>query len=85
MCLKTVKKNRKFIFYDIDSDSRKKILHKVALALGKNEEIIFAVVYGGFLGSKVFRDIDIAIFTGYKVPYEDIWSYTESLAKNLKV
>jgi len=84
MCLRTVEEKKKFTFYNISFNSRKKILDKIALMLEKEKEIIFAVIYGGFIDSKIFRDIDIAVFTGYKVPYEGMWSYTGSLAKRLE-
>ena len=45
----------------------------------EKKEIWLATVYGGFIQSKVFRDIDIGIYTGYKVSWRDSWLYADDL------
>ncbi len=45
---------------------------------------MFATIYGGFLSSPLFRDIDIGVFTGYKIGPKHVEEYTEDLGKVLK-
>ena len=56
----------------------------LAEALSKRREVLLAVIYGGFVKSEVFRDIDITIFTGYSIPYNKVESYEEELSRNLE-
>ncbi len=48
-----------------------------------NRRILLAVIHGGFLRSGTFRDIDLAIFTGYSVPYEKEVEFCEELSLKL--
>jgi len=43
-----------------------------------------ATIFGGFLKAELFRDIDIAIFTGYKISYNKVEAYEEELSKKLE-
>ena len=43
-----------------------------------------AVVYGGFVKNKFFRDIDLALFTGYKIPYNKAFEYEDLLREELE-
>ncbi len=43
-----------------------------------------AVVYGGFLHSEVFRDVDLAVFTGYSVPPSEEVEFCEALSKRIE-
>jgi len=52
--------------------------------LSRRNEILLAVIFGGFVESKIFRDIDIAVFTGYKIPYDKVELYEEELSKLLE-
>ena len=45
---------------------------------------MLAVVYGGFLTSEIFRDIDIAVFLGYKVSFEMVDEYVDLLKDEIK-
>ena len=56
---------------------------KLREALGERREILLAVLHGGFASSKVFRDVDIAVYTGYRVKYEDEPLYTLELSEEL--
>lgn len=43
-----------------------------------------AVLYGSFLKHQVFRDIDIAIYTGYAVKPDHAEAYQEQLSQQLE-
>jgi len=51
-------------YFDIPIKDREKIIKKIQKVLLKEESIVFAFVYGSFLGAVSFRDIDIAVYTG---------------------
>ena len=46
----------------LGQNDRKKIFNKINLALKKDERIFFAYVFGSFVESAHFRDIDIGIY-----------------------
>ncbi|HDI86539.1 MAG TPA: hypothetical protein ENF83_03950 [Candidatus Korarchaeota archaeon] len=50
----------------------------------REDRIILAVVYGGFLRSEVFRDVDLAVFTGYSVPPSEEVEFCEALGRRLE-
>ncbi len=41
------------------------------------------MVFGGFITSELFRDIDVAIFTGFSIPLEKEMEYCEELSEAL--
>ncbi|ADM28121.1 conserved hypothetical protein [Ignisphaera aggregans DSM 17230] len=47
---------------EMSFDEREKIIEFIRQILEKEEYIELAVIHGGFLASKVFRDIDIAVY-----------------------
>jgi len=73
------KKPKKMSFED-----RKKLLAIVKNILKKEDPIGIAVVYGGFLKSKVFRDIDIALYMGQRSNYDSELIYIEGLRDKLE-
>ena len=65
-------------------DVRKDIIAKISNLLRDEKEIIIAVVHGGFISSKIFRDIDIAVYLGHKLPFIDAISYIDKLKDALE-
>jgi len=53
----------------------------IASEISRHREILLALVYGGFTRHKLFRDIDIAVYTAGKISYHDepYYIYTLSL------
>jgi len=49
-------------FFSLPSKKRKEIIKKIKEILQNKEEILFAYIYGSFLGDPVFRDIDVGIY-----------------------
>ncbi len=45
------------------------ILEALRGALARREEVALAVVHGGFVESRVFRDIGVAVFTAVGCPW----------------
>lgn len=45
---------------------------------------MLATIYGSFLSSKPFRDVDIAIFTGYSISFIDVGSYEEEISLSIE-
>ena len=47
-------------------------------------EVVAATVFGSFLGAGAFRDVDVAVFSGYRVPYDEVETYKEELSRALE-
>lgn len=60
------------------------MLGEIRKELVKEDRIILAVVYGGFLRSEVFRDVDLAVFTGYSVSPSEEVEFCETLSRRLE-
>jgi len=60
------------------------VLREIQRELAKEEQILLAVVYGGFLHSEVFRDVDLALFTGYSVPLSEEMEFCETLGRRIE-
>lgn len=56
-------------------NERAKIMNKLSSLLAERKEVLLAIVYGGFINSELFRDIDVAIYTGYHVRREHVYQY----------
>ena len=56
---------------------------KIFEALRSKEEISVAVLYGSFISSDVFRDVDIGIIVSVEIPYEDLPVYEDVLSEEL--
>ena len=67
------------VTHKIPFEERERILEKVKGLLLQKEEILLATVYGGFIESQVFRDIDVAIYTGYRISWRDSLLYADDL------
>ncbi|MEM4445159.1 MAG: hypothetical protein QXJ21_07425 [Thermofilum sp.] len=47
-------------------------------------EVLLAVVHGGFASSNIFRDVDVAVYTGYAVSYDSEPVYVDELRESLE-
>ncbi len=84
MSLRTLEDKRRFEYHRLSPQEKDVVLKSLAEALSKRKEVLLAVVFGGFVRSEVFRDIDIAIFTGYSIPYDKVELYEEELSRSLE-
>ncbi len=84
MSLRILEDKRKFTYYRLKDEEKNKIIKTLSNILRKRKEILLAVVFGSFVRSEVFRDIDVAVFTGYKIPYNEVEVYEENLAKDIE-
>ena len=62
-----------------------RIERKIKNILGRESQIIFAYLYGSFLGSRNFRDIDIAIYLKNKISFRFIADLELKLSKVLNL
>jgi len=82
--LRILEDKRKFKFYRLDSEEKDRIVRILIEALKERGEVLLAMVFGGFVKSGIFRDIDVAIFTGYSIPYGRVEEYEEELSRSLE-
>jgi len=68
----------------IPRDVREKILRIIAERLGARGEVEFVVVFGGFIESEVFRDIDIALYTSHIVDIDEAPTYVDAIREELE-
>lgn len=64
-------------------EERRRVLDAIRGYLTERSEVLLAVVYGGFVGREVFRDVDVAVFTGGRVDYDDEPYYVYTLSDEL--
>ncbi len=76
-----LEERERFRFYKLSLEEKLKILEKIREELEKHEEIKLAIVYGSFLKSYPFRDIDIAV---YVVTDRDLLDYKFELEEKLE-
>jgi predicted nucleotidyltransferase len=67
----------------IPRDVREKILRIIAERLGARGEVEL-VVFGGFIESEVFRDIDIALYTSHIVDIDEAPTYVDAIREELE-
>ena len=84
MSLRILEDKRRFEFHRLSPGERDRVVKALAKALSGREEIVLAVVFGGFVKSEVFRDIDVAVFTRYTIPYDRVEVFEEELSKYLE-
>jgi len=66
------------------SGKKKKIAKQIQDVLMSRDEIVFAYIYGSFVSSRKFRDIDIAVFVDpKKVKSKDMLDYELELGSEL--
>ncbi|OYT25410.1 MAG: DNA polymerase subunit beta [Thermoprotei archaeon ex4572_64] len=84
MYLRILEDRRKFRFYRMSSEEKNKVVKLLMEVLSGRGEILVAVLFGGFVNYEVFRDVDIAVFTGFTVPYNQVEVYEEELSRSLE-
>ncbi|BES82389.1 nucleotidyltransferase domain-containing protein [Pyrodictium abyssi] len=52
----------------------------IASELSRHREILLALIYGGFTRHRLFRDIDVAVYTAGRISYHDEPYYTYTLS-----
>jgi len=65
---------------------KERLLSSLRELLGKRDEVLFAVVFGGFLEDRPFRDVDVGVYLAYGRAAEDIVEaalYAEELGVEL--
>ncbi|RLE99163.1 MAG: sugar transporter [Thermoprotei archaeon] len=65
-------------------EERRRLLEKVAEALKERTELLLAVAHGGFIEAPVFRDLDLAVYTGGRVPPGEWFMYADDLEEELR-
>jgi len=64
---------------------RERVLRVLREALLRRGEVRLALVFGGFLvPGKPVRDIDVAVYTGYRVPEEEMYLYMDELGEYIE-
>jgi predicted nucleotidyltransferase len=63
---------------------RERILGVIAERLGARGEVELVVVFGGFLESEVFRDIDVALYTNHMVDIDEAPAYVDTVRDELE-
>ncbi|MEM4679791.1 MAG: hypothetical protein QXL98_02505 [Thermofilaceae archaeon] len=63
---------------------RRKVLELLRGLLQERGEVLLAVVHGGFASSNIFRDVDVAVYTGYAVSYDSEPVYVDELRESLE-
>lgn len=65
-------------------EEREAVIREISKALEAKEEVIFAVVFGGFLERPVFRDLDVGVYLrSYQGDAIDAAVYAERLSAEL--
>jgi uncharacterized protein len=72
--------NDKYLFYD--SDKKLEISKNIKETLVKEDSVVFAYIFGSFLGTHSFRDIDIAIYVK-GVTKKEVFDYEIVLSKKI--
>lgn len=76
------KLNDKIRIYRLDFEEKSRILERLKEILEKEDNIICAIVFGGFLKDRPFRDIDIAVILKENGELESI-DYLDELTHKL--
>ncbi len=84
MYLRILEDRRKFRFYRMLPEEKSRVVKLLVEVLSQREEILVAVLFGGFVNCEIFRDVDIAVFTGFAVPYNQVEVYEEELSRSLE-
>ena len=84
MSLRLAEDRKRFTFYEMPARKRQQILSEIRELLADRPEIKLALAYGGFTKRPVFRDIDVAVYTEFRIPYTKSLEYEEELSKTLE-
>lgn len=64
-------------------EERRKAAARIARELARRREVLLAILYGGFTRRRLFRDIDVAVYTAGRIGYDDEPYYTYTLSLEL--
>ncbi|RLF03663.1 MAG: sugar transporter [Thermoprotei archaeon] len=64
-------------------EKRDKLLEAISRRLEERGELLLAVVHGSFIESEVFRDLDVAVYTGGAVAPDQWFVYADELEEYL--
>lgn len=67
-------------YLSMEMAERQKITEKVKQVLSREKELVFAFVFGSFLNSPSFRDVDIAVYAK-KIEKNRVFDFEVSLAE----
>ena len=70
-------------WYAATREQREAVLRALREALEREEDVVLALVFGGFVQRERFRDIDVAVFIGRELGYAEAAAYAEELAAKL--
>ncbi len=74
---------RRFRYYRIPMNRRFKLIDKIRDIISSNQNVKLAVVYGSFLDQDLFRDVDIAVYTGLRVAPGEAYFFQDELSKKI--
>jgi predicted nucleotidyltransferase len=74
---------KKIIHYKLGREERERLVERITGVLINKHGIVFSYIYGSFLDSKPFRDIDIAIFIDEK-EVRNSFLFESDIAERLK-
>lgn len=63
---------------------REKVLNTIREYLERRSEVELALVFGGFISCEVFRDVDVALYTGHRVPVSEEFTYIDEVRDELE-
>lgn len=63
---------------------RERVLEHLRELLCKRQEVLLAVAHGGFVNSNLFRDVDVGVYTGYAVSYDEEPLFVNELKESLE-
>lgn len=66
----------------LDQNKRQEIKEKIKQILFKEKDVVFAFIFGSFLSSSSFRDIDVAVYT-HGIKKGDIFDYELKISKEI--
>lgn len=69
-------------YLSFDQNKRDEIKEKIKQTLLKEKSVVFAFIFGSFLDSPSFRDIDIAVYLD-KIDKKDIFNYENDLGEKI--
>lgn len=69
-------------YLSMNQSDRQKIAEKIKKILFREKEIVFAYVFGSFLSSPTFRDIDVGIYVG-EIAKKNVFDKETEMARKI--
>ena len=81
----SIKDSSKLRFYTLSPGEKEKVIDLIRELLLKDDNIVCAILFGGFLKDRPFRDIDIAVILDNKIAdIIESYNYLSDLAEKLE-